>query len=380
VARIAFWLSGAGALGVSLAACSDVGDSFAPGAPGAFGDDATTGPPAANGTHDAARDSADATQDTGAEGMVVPPADEAAANGPPPDDSGAMKGDDGGSVSTGDNSGATQGTQDTGTPDTGAPDAGTVDTGPVDTGAVDTGTMDTGAQDTGAQDSGASDAGSDAGRADTGADTGANDTGAGNPDATVADSGSDANAVDSTVVDSTTADTSAVDTGGTDPCDPITGNTTDCVGSRGAACLSCAQTNNCFVPLTGSSGNCESATGTATPFSIALPDGKTCAQVISPATAPVSEKAICLKTLSAIFPSGCAASTQATPCLCGTTDTNMCLAGQATPTGPAFDLYACDYNTTNGATITNNFATVTFGAGAANALVYCLGAYACPCF
>jgi hypothetical protein len=112
-----------------------------------------------------------------------------------------------------------------------------------------------------------------------------------------------------------------------------------------------------------------------------LPDGKTCSQVEG--TSPVSETTICFQTLSAMFASHCAATLQETPCLCGTTDVNSCLAGTATPNGPLYDEYVCDFNSTSGMTIntvTSDFTVQTFGAGMANALVQCAASFSCDCF
>jgi hypothetical protein len=90
-----------------------------------------------------------------------------------------------------------------------------------------------------------------------------------------------------------------------------------------------------------------------------------------------------LATLDGIFKSGCAKSLNLTPCLCGGTDVNMCLAGTATPTGAVYDVYACDFGTTNGATINdiyNNFQVPAFGSGQANAIAACGTSFACDCY
>jgi hypothetical protein len=96
-------------------------------------------------------------------------------------------------------------------------------------------------------------------------------------------------------------------------------------------------------------------------------------------SAPVTEAQVCLQTLSKIFSSGCAATQQLTPCLCGTTDAGQCLAGTAAPTGPLLSIYQCELGTTASA-ISSNFTVQSFGAGQANALAQCAGAFGCNCF
>src|SRR5262249_6863858 len=93
----------------------------------------------------------------------------------------------------------------------------------------------------------------------------------------------------------------------------------------------------------------------------------------------VSKTQLCLYTLKRIFDSMCAATQQLTPCLCGSTDAGMCLAGTAEPMGPLVDVYKCELGAT-APQITNNFTIQTFGAGQANALVQCAGAFGCNCF
>jgi hypothetical protein len=86
--------------------------------------------------------------------------------------------------------------------------------------------------------------------------------------------------------------------------------------------------------------------------------------------------------MSTVISSLCGASTQLTPCLCGGTDPAKCLAGTLPPTGAAFDLYACDFNTANGSTInaiTSNFVDPILGAGAANGVLGCAGSFGCHC-
>jgi hypothetical protein len=148
----------------------------------------------------------------------------------------------------------------------------------------------------------------------------------------------------------------------------------------GTQCSSCVQNNGCLDPAQ-QGGTCEMVTGNANPFSGILPDGKTCSQVLGGSS--VSETSVCFETLRGIFGSGCESMFQATPCLCGTTDVNACLNGTTTPNGPIYDIYACDFNGTSGATIntiTSDFTVEGFGAGMANAIVQCASAFSCDCF
>jgi hypothetical protein len=95
--------------------------------------------------------------------------------------------------------------------------------------------------------------------------------------------------------------------------------------------------------------------------------------------AGVTETAICLKTLSDIFASKCAATGQLIPCLCGTTDETACLSGAATPTGPVYPDYACDFPPGPGL-LRTDFYVPLFGAGRANAIVACAQNSGCNCF
>jgi hypothetical protein len=217
-----------------------------------------------------------------------------------------------------------------------------------DGGTPDAGTPETAAPDTGAAEAAAPDTGADAGAPDTGtAETGSPDTG-------VADTGAEDSA----------------DSG-------VTVTTQSILAAQPAGCLSCAQTNGCFDPAL-QGGTCELLASTLTHFAGALPDATSCA--IDVGTEPVSEQQVCLQTLALIFSSKCAATSQLTPCLCGTTDPTQCTAGAVTPNGPAYDAYACDFNTTSGATINTDFILQTFGAGMANSIAQCAGAFSCPCF
>jgi hypothetical protein len=171
------------------------------------------------------------------------------------------------------------------------------------------------------------------------------------------------------------------------PCG-VGSNTTACLNSRDTtgACFACAQTNGCLDPAQ-LGGTCEDTPGTVNPFTGTLPDSLMCT-VAADGGAPVlasateTETNICLQTLGIVFTSKCAATFQETPCLCGATDNATCLAGSATPTGPAYDIYSCDFNTTSSTAIQSSMLTnQAFGAGQANALVQCLGSFGCTtCF
>jgi hypothetical protein len=160
-------------------------------------------------------------------------------------------------------------------------------------------------------------------------------------------------------------------------CDPFQSNTTACLQSRNKAtdptsirCFECVRDNGCLDPAQ-AGGACEDTTGTA-PVA--------CEASLSVST-PVSETSVCLATLDKIFQSGCAATLQLTPCLCGSSDAGKCLAGDPTapPVGPVESIYACELGST-GPAISNNFTVQTFGAGQANALAQCAGAFGCDCF
>jgi hypothetical protein len=159
----------------------------------------------------------------------------------------------------------------------------------------------------------------------------------------------------------------------------IGSTTAACLTAQGSTCLSCATDNGCLDPAQ-LGGSCEDTTGTSTKFTGALPDGTSCSTVL--ASSSETETQVCLQTLSTIFTSQCAATFQETPCLCGSTDAATCLAGSATPTGPAYDIYSCDFNTTSSTQIQSSaFTNQAFGAGQANALVQCVAAFGCnSCF
>jgi hypothetical protein len=152
-------------------------------------------------------------------------------------------------------------------------------------------------------------------------------------------------------------------------CDPFQSNTTACLQARPAGCFDCVQLNGCLDPAQ-AGGSCENTPGTA-PVA--------CESVLN-ASVPVSETSVCLKTLDVIFQSACAATLQLTPCLCGNIDAGQCLSGATPPQGPALSEYQCDGMGTTAPQIVNNFTVQTFGAGQANALVQCAGAFGCNCF
>jgi len=159
-----------------------------------------------------------------------------------------------------------------------------------------------------------------------------------------------------------------VDSGPPAACD--TSSTTACLQSRGAACLSCAQDNNCLALAAagGIGGLCEDVTGASA----------ACQTVLGAGSAP-SETAVCLRTMLDIFSSRCAADGQETPCLCGMVDPVACQSGAATPQGAVFPIYQCDLGPAI-ATIVSNFASTSLGAGMANTILQCTGAFGCPCF
>jgi hypothetical protein len=126
-------------------------------------------------------------------------------------------------------------------------------------------------------------------------------------------------------------------------------------------------------------GSCEDTKGIQPRFAGALPDGTTCATVFAQGGGE-TETQVCLETLGTIFGSKCASQFQETPCLCGSTDPAACLAGAATPTGPDYDQYICDFDSASIDDIQNDFTNQVFGAGQANAIVQCAAAFNCPCF
>jgi hypothetical protein len=152
-------------------------------------------------------------------------------------------------------------------------------------------------------------------------------------------------------------------------------------------CVACFlnATYGCSDPTLGG-GSCETIYDGGMPvthYSGQLDGGDTCESLGLGAGA--NERAICLQALTAIFSTKCSAGQQLTPCLCGTTDPTMCTAGAAIPTGPLYETYACDFNSTKGSDINTDFLVQSFGAGMANSIVQCLIAFntdplCCSCF
>jgi hypothetical protein len=139
--------------------------------------------------------------------------------------------------------------------------------------------------------------------------------------------------------------------------------TTEAVlSSQGPDCLPCAKRNGCLDSAQ-QGGSCDEVAGNA------------------PACgAGVTERDICYKTLFDVFTSKCAETLQETPCLCGDTDVIECLNGTATPTGPVYRDYACDFKTADTTVIYRDFREPSYGVGRANSLIQCLGGYGCGCF
>jgi hypothetical protein len=134
------------------------------------------------------------------------------------------------------------------------------------------------------------------------------------------------------------------------------------LANRGGDCLSCATENGCLDPSQFGGGTCES--------------GQLGGHGSIDGTRSYSE--MCLQTLSDIFASGCAATFQMTPCLCGTTDAAQCLAGTAPPNGPLYPTYVADFGS-NINTIQSDFTDTTFGSGMANFIIQCVAAFGCEC-
>ena len=159
----------------------------------------------------------------------------------------------------------------------------------------------------------------------------------------------------------------------TPPCDL---STSACLASRDrptdpptTRCSQCGIDNGCLDPAQ-MGGKCEDTLGSAS---------AACASVIGTMSTP-TETQVCLSTLKGIFASQCAATFQLAPCLCGNIDVGECLTGMTLPNGPLYSTYVCDFGTTNIGTIQSDFTNQAFGAGQANALVQCLGAFGCDCF
>src|SRR5262249_2038970 len=134
-------------------------------------------------------------------------------------------------------------------------------------------------------------------------------------------------------------------------------------------CSQCIIDNGCLDPAQ-LGGSCEDTPGIA-PAS--------CSDVVG-TTGNLTETQVCLATLDTIFVSGCGSGGTLVRCLCGATDASACVNGSVPPQGPAFPLYVCDFGSSNVSTITSNFTAQSFGAGQANALAQCAGAFGCNCF
>jgi hypothetical protein len=132
--------------------------------------------------------------------------------------------------------------------------------------------------------------------------------------------------------------------------------------AQGTDCFECVRDHGCLDPGQ-LGGTCEGTAGMATECG-----------------AGITETAMCTKTLDDMFRSKCAAALQETPCLCGTVDAFACLNGTATPNGPLFADYRCDFKSANVFAIQGVFSAQNFGAGQANALVQCAASYDCRCF
>jgi hypothetical protein len=331
----------------AVASCTDVGDNTAAHSSDDSGIDATGGDDVGSGAETAASD--DGSQGATGVDTGTGNADDAAA------DAGGM---------------ADEGAADTGAPETSSPEAGGPEAGVPDTGAADSTVPDTGIPEAGGIDTGASEGGLDAGA----------------PEAGGADGGAPEGGRDAGAPEAGAAETGAPEGGTHDGGPGGDGGaliTSGILSSQAPDCLSCGTTNGCFDPAM-MGGTCEDLTGTATLLSGPLPDGKTCSDPAVLGSASPTEKQVCLVTLQTVFASKCAATLQQTPCLCGTTDSATCLAGTATPTGAAYDIYACDFQTTSSTAIQGKFmpgAVETTGAAQGTAIIQCLGAFGCnSCF
>jgi hypothetical protein len=182
----------------------------------------------------------------------------------------------------------------------------------------------------------------------------------GSPDATF-DSGGDevADLTDGAVDEGAPASTDAgppadggdVDGGGLTPTDQILDNIAP-------DCLSCALANDLLDP-TGIGSNCEQAFD-------------------APASA-----ANCLATLTCMLSSGCGATGDTTPCLCGALDVDTCNADDGgTPLyGPCTSDYYSGYGTTDVTQFEDRLGDTTTSPGSASNLVGLLSSFGCDaCF
>jgi hypothetical protein len=373
IARFAVWIA-LGSIGAAwLANCSDFGGDIPTllgGADAALVDRSIDSP----GVPSDVLASAEQGNDGAAFGGGASSAGSGNGSGGGGDDSsgGNLTPNDSGSVQP--PSGVTEADADMGF-DSGLDETGVLDA--VGAVVVDAG-VDVGTPEAAAPEAAAPDAAADSG----GSDAGALDTGGADADASSHDAGTDTGIADSATPDA--GGDSGTDSGaghGCDPNDPLATTHTCFVAQNQPgttpSCVDCATANSCFDPTAGG-GTCEMLSTTLTHLSGSLPDGKTCSAVLG--SEPVSEKKVCMQTLKLIFSSKCAATMQLTPCLCGTTDPTTCQAGSVTPNGPVYDEYACDMNSTSGMTLNSGFINPTFGAGVANVIAECAGAFGCPCF
>jgi hypothetical protein len=154
-----------------------------------------------------------------------------------------------------------------------------------------------------------------------------------------------------------------------EPCGASLTSTSCLLSENGPSCLGCAVQNGCLDQ----GQTCESITTTAQHFPGTLPDGKSCSSVIPSGT---SETQVCEETLQAALTTNCASTGSLVPCLCGTTNAATCLGGTATPTGPLYDLFACDSNTL---ALQNTF-TIPNGFDTAIGVLQCAASFGCNCF
>ena len=229
-------------MALSVAACSDTGDTTALGSPSAdatedvFEPDVATGRDATGqmGQQDStvaadggSLDSTVAeTPETGSSPEATPNDTGVAETSPPPAEGGVKEaGAPEASVETG----APEG----GTEESGAPESGTQDSESPDTGAADGGTTDTGTPDTGGHDAEA-----DAAAMDAGADTGSHDAEA---DSTLSDGAADAGPADAGSTEAEAGSTGLV------PC--TTAGQTGCVQCWGNTSNLCTPTQAVLVQL-----------------------------------------------------------------------------------------------------------------------------------
>jgi hypothetical protein len=173
---------------------------------------------------------------------------------------------------------------------------------------------------------------------------------------------------DASVADGSASDANASDGSANDG--PAGETTQDILSARGSACLACVTENGCLDPAQ-LGGTCEGVAGIAS---------SGCNPVFGVTSGSITEAQVCRGTLNAIFASGCGQVGQLTPCLCGTTTIPTCESGSASPTGPIFPEYVCDFGTTDVLTILLELALPTFGAGMADSIVECAQQNGCGCF